>query len=52
MYEGVTKSFWTESLTKYALATMNTRWEATQRVLAAKLTRLAHRIAIQLHLVA
>jgi hypothetical protein len=31
---------------------INTRWEATQRVMAAKLTRLAHKIAIQLHLVA
>jgi hypothetical protein len=27
-------------------------WEATQRVMAAKLTRLTHTIAIQLHLVA
>jgi hypothetical protein len=31
---------------------INTRWEATQRVMAAKLTRLTHKIAIQLHLVA
>jgi hypothetical protein len=30
----------------------NTRWEATQRVMATKLTRLTHKIAIQLHLVA
>jgi hypothetical protein len=30
----------------------NTRWEATQRVIAAKITRLTHRIVIQLHLVA
>jgi hypothetical protein len=30
----------------------NTRWEATQRVMAVKLTRLTHKIAIQLHLVA
>jgi len=30
----------------------NTRWEATQRVMAAKLTRLTHKIAIQLHAVA
>jgi hypothetical protein len=29
-----------------------TRWEATQRVMVAKLTRLTHKIAIQLHLVA
>jgi hypothetical protein len=38
-------------ITKYTLITINTRWEATQRALAAKLTRLTHRIAIQLHLV-
>jgi hypothetical protein len=31
---------------------MNTRREATQMVTAAKLTRLTHKIAIQLHLVA
>jgi hypothetical protein len=37
---------------KYTLATINTRGEATQRVMAAKLTRLTHKIAIQLHLVA
>jgi hypothetical protein len=30
----------------------NTSWEETQRVMAAKLTRLTHKIAIQLHLVA
>jgi hypothetical protein len=30
---------------------INTRWEATWRVMAAKLTRLAHKMAIQLHLV-
>jgi hypothetical protein len=30
----------------------NTRWEATQRIMAAELTRLTHKIAIQLHLVA
>jgi hypothetical protein len=32
--------------------TINTRWEATQRVMEAKLTILTHRIAIQPHLVA
>jgi hypothetical protein len=32
--------------------TINTRWEAIQRVMAAKLSRLTHKIAIQLHLVA
>jgi hypothetical protein len=34
------------------LTTINTRLEATQRVMATKLTRLTHKIAIQLHLVA
>jgi hypothetical protein len=34
------------------IITINTCWEATQRVMAAKLTRLTHKIAIQLHLVA
>jgi hypothetical protein len=51
-YEGVSKSFRTESITKYTLTTINTRWEATQRVMAVKLIRLTHRIAIQLRLVA
>jgi len=51
-YEGVSKSFRTESITKYMLATINTRWEATQRVMTAKLTRLTHKIAIEVHLVA
>jgi hypothetical protein len=32
--------------------TINTRWKATQRVMAAQLTRMTHKIAIQLHLVA
>jgi hypothetical protein len=36
--------------TKYT-TTINTRWEETQRVMAAKLIRLTHKIAIQLHLV-
>jgi hypothetical protein len=51
-YEDVFKSFRTESITEYTLTTINTRWEATQRVMAPKLTRLTHKIAIQLHLVA
>jgi hypothetical protein len=51
-YEGISKSFGTESITKYTLTTINTHWEATQRVMAAKLTRLTYKIAIQLHLVA
>jgi hypothetical protein len=55
IYEGVSKSFRIESITKQtttATVTTNTRWEATQRVMASKLTRLTHKIAIQLHLVA
>jgi hypothetical protein len=48
----VSKSFRTESITKYTLITTNTCWEATQRVMVAKLTRLTNKIAIQLHLVA
>jgi hypothetical protein len=52
IYEGVSKSFRTESITKSTTTIINTRWEATQRVMEAKLTRLTHKIAIQLHLVA
>jgi hypothetical protein len=52
LYECVSRSFRTQSITKYALTTINTRWEATQSVMAAKLTRLTHTIAIQLHIVA
>jgi hypothetical protein len=52
VYEGVSKSFRAEPITKYTLTTINTRWEATQRVMVAKLTGLTHKIAIQLHLVA
>jgi hypothetical protein len=37
-------------MTKYTLTFGITRWEATQRVTASKLTRLTHKIAIQLHL--
>jgi len=48
----VSKSFQTKPITKYAPATINTRSEATQRVMAAKLTRLTHKITIRLHLVA
>jgi hypothetical protein len=51
-YEGVSTSFRTESITKYMLTTINTHWEATQRIMEAKLTRLTHKIAIQLQLVA
>jgi hypothetical protein len=52
IHEGVSKSFRTESITKYTLTTINTRWEPTQRVMAAKLTSLTHEIGIQRHLVA
>jgi hypothetical protein len=52
VYEGVTKSVRTESITKYTLTFAITRCEATQRIMATKLTRLTHRIATQLHLVA
>jgi hypothetical protein len=51
-YEGVSESFRTEPIMKYTLTTINARWEAAQRVGAAKLTRLTHRITTQLHLVA
>jgi hypothetical protein len=37
---------------KYMLTKINTCWEATERVMAAKLTRLTHKMAMQLHLVA
>jgi len=36
---GVSKSFQTESITKYTLTTINTYWEATQRVMAERLTK-------------
>jgi hypothetical protein len=52
VYEGVSKSFRTKSITKYTLACGITRWEVTQRVMAAKLTRLSHKTAIQLHFLA
>jgi hypothetical protein len=52
LYESVSRSFGTQSITKYTLTTLNTRREAAQSIMAAKLTRLTHKIAIQLHLVA
>jgi hypothetical protein len=51
-YECVSKSFRTESITKYTLATISTRLEAIQMVMAAKFTRLTHKIVIQFHTVA
>jgi hypothetical protein len=50
-FDSVSKSFRTESITK-STTTTNIRWEATQRVMVAKLTKLTHKITIQLHLVA
>jgi hypothetical protein len=50
-YKGVSKSFWTESIKKYMLTTINTQ-EAAQRVMVAKLTRLIHKMVIQLHFMA
>jgi hypothetical protein len=50
-YESVSKSFRSESIKKYTLTTINIRWEATQRVMAAKLPRLTHKITTKLHLV-
>jgi hypothetical protein len=50
--ESVSRSFRTESITKCTLTAINTRWEATQKVMAAKLTRLTHKIAVQLYLMA
>jgi hypothetical protein len=46
IYEAVSKSFRAESITKYTLTFYITRREATRRVMAAKLTRLTHKIAI------
>jgi hypothetical protein len=51
-YEDISRSFRTESIKKCTLIFGNARREETQRVMAAKLTRLTHKIAIQLHLVA
>jgi len=39
-------------MTKHTLTTINTRWEATRRVMAAKLARLTQKIAMHLRLVA
>jgi hypothetical protein len=50
--QGVFKSSRTESITIYTLTFGITRSEVTQRVMAAKVTRLTRKIEIQLHLVA
>jgi hypothetical protein len=52
LYEGVSKSFRTESITKYTLTTNKHSLRTTQRIMAAKLTRLTQKVSIQLHLVA
>jgi hypothetical protein len=52
LYEEVSKSFRTRSITKWTTITRYTHWEATQRVVVAKLTRMTHKIVIQSHLVA
>jgi hypothetical protein len=49
MYDGVSRSFRTESITEYTLTFGIARCCPLQRVMAAKLTRLTHKIAIQLH---
>jgi hypothetical protein len=50
--DGVSESFRTQSITKYKLTFGITRCCPLQRVMAAKLTRLTHKIAVQLHQVA
>jgi hypothetical protein len=52
VYDGVSKNVRTESIKKYTLTFGTTRTEVTRSVMEAKLTRLTHKIAIQLHLVA
>jgi hypothetical protein len=47
--QGCIHKFQDQVITKYMLTTINTQ-EATQRVMVAKLTRLTHKIVIQLHL--
>jgi hypothetical protein len=51
-YGGVCESFRTELITKYRLTTIHTHWEATYVVMAEKLTKLTHKMATQLYLVA
>jgi hypothetical protein len=52
LYECVSKSLRTEAIKKYMLTTINTCWEATQRVMEAKRVGLTYKIEKQLHLVA
>jgi len=49
---GCIQKFLDRVVKKYTLTFGVTRWEATQRVMVAKITTLTHSIAIQLHLVA
>jgi len=45
-YEGASKSFRTESIAKFTFTFGTAQWEGTQMVMAPKLTRLTHKIAI------
>jgi hypothetical protein len=47
--ESISKSFRTQSIAKNMLNFGTAHREAAQRVMAAKLTRLTHKMAIQLH---
>jgi len=49
IYEGISKRFRTESITKYTLTFGITRCCPLQRVMETKLTRLTHKIVTQLH---
>jgi len=51
-YEGVSKSFRTDLITKYTLSFVITLCCPLQRVMVAKLTRLSHKIAMKLRLMA
>jgi hypothetical protein len=51
LYESISKSFRTESITKYTLTFGVTCCCHLQRGMVTKLTRLIHKIAIELHLV-
>jgi len=46
---GCIQKFPDRVIRKYTLITINARWKATQRIMVAKLTRLTHKIVIQLY---
>jgi hypothetical protein len=62
IYRWITERFELESHIRWCIqtfpdwvdneVTIKTRWELTKRIMAEKITRLTHKIAIQLHLVA